>query len=279
MIFQLQYVVDGLKINGFIAIPNWIACRKTDIASALLSKYNFEQAKLKQISYSIIKQTEHIKDVQLPALLYCRGGIKNHGKVKMEWLEQFAAHGYIVFAPTYRGNEGSEGRDEFGGSDQNDSNEAFRLLASLPFVDRQQISIMGFSRGAINATQTAITMKNTKHLIVWGGVSHLADIYDVRIDLRRMLKRVVGTSPQKNMKLYEQRSPITMAEQIHCPTLIIHGSIDTHVPFSQAEKIFHELKAKQKQVTMHRYEGYAHHFPLPIHLFAIARMFSWMKLH
>ncbi|GAE04957.1 S9 family peptidase [Paenibacillus sp. JCM 10914] len=45
---------------------------------------------------------------KLPLVIYCRGGIGRVGAVKFKWVEEFAAQGYAVFAPTYRGNEGAK---------------------------------------------------------------------------------------------------------------------------------------------------------------------------
>ncbi|OIJ17953.1 hypothetical protein BKP45_20575 [Anaerobacillus alkalidiazotrophicus] len=278
MIFQLSYLVDNYIINGYLAIPNWVNC-STEIIYKYLNR-RYPSAKLpmpKLLSFSFQNQIDQIESIKIPALLYCRGGIGNHGKVKMEWLEQFASHGYIVFAPTYRGNEGSQGRDEFGGSDRFDTIEAFHLLRTLPFIDKKQISIMGFSRGAINATQTAIAIPDTNKLILWSGVASLASIYKERVELRRMLKRVIGTSPQKELEPYHSRSPIMMTKQIHCPTLIIHGTNDHQVPFHHGEELFERLLQHKKDVSFHRYHSLDHHFPLPIHLLATQRMFAWIN--
>src|SRR5690606_9642680 len=131
-----------------------------------------------------------------PALIYCRGGIGSVGRVRARWVDAFASRGYVCFAPCYRGNEGGEGRDEFGGVEREDVHAAVRLLQALPFIDRSRISLFGFSRGSINATQTAVAMPDAVHsLVLWGGVADLARTYEERVDLRRMLKRVIGGSP------------------------------------------------------------------------------------
>lgn len=278
MIYELNYIVENYIINGYLAIPNWVKCSATIIHEQLGKRYNTAKLPIpKQLSFSINDHAIPIEALKMPALLYCRGGIGNHGKVKMEWLEQFASDGYIIFAPAYRGNEGSQGRDEFGGSDQMDTIEAFGLLQSLPFIDKKQISIMGFSRGAINASKTAIAIPETNKLILWSGVSNLAQTYDERIDLRRMLKRVIGTSPQKDLEPYHRRSPIMLAQNIHCPTLIIHGTTDQQVPIDHGEKLYTKLLHEKKDVTFHRYDGFDHHFPLSTHLLAIQKMFRWIK--
>src|SRR4051812_4396842 len=53
--------------------------------------------------------------------LYLRGGIKNVGKVRPSRIAQFAAEGFIVFAPYYRGNQGGEGNEDFAGDDREDA--------------------------------------------------------------------------------------------------------------------------------------------------------------
>ena len=60
-------------------------------------------------------------DGPLPGLVYCRGGIRSVGMVRLPRIVSLARRGYAVFAPFYRGNDGGEGRDEFGGDDRHDA--------------------------------------------------------------------------------------------------------------------------------------------------------------
>ena len=69
---------------------------------------------------------------------------------------QFAAEGFIVFAPFYRGNQGGEGDEDFAGDDRYDAISGFTLLANHPRVKKESIHIFGFSRGGIMALWTAI---------------------------------------------------------------------------------------------------------------------------
>ncbi|WP_245741954.1 alpha/beta hydrolase family protein [Anaerobacillus arseniciselenatis] len=259
-----------MKINGYLALPN-------DLKVSLQHLRSYFPESVEQVAYSIIPQTKTLDNMKLPGFIYCRGGIGRFGRVKMHWIEHFASFGYVVFAPCYRGNEGSEGRDEFGGRDQEDVFSAYRIMENLPFVDNGRISVMGFSRGSINATQTAINMPNIHKLILWSGVSDLGKTYEDRIDLRRMFKRVIGGTPTKFPELYEVRSPIHMVEKIQCPTLVIHGTKDEQVLVTHGENMIKKLKHYDKKATYHRYDGYGHHFPINVHSQAVKKMFQWIE--
>jgi dipeptidyl aminopeptidase/acylaminoacyl peptidase len=232
---------------------------------------------LARIASSVPPGNRDIRIAKWPVLLYCRGGIGHVGRVQTHWLERFSQHGHIIFAPSYRGSESGEGHDEFGGRDLEDVLAAYRLLESLPFVDRDRISAMGFSRGSINASQAAVRTKNIRRLILWGGVSDLAQTYEERIDLRRMLKRVIGGSPAKMPEAYRERSPLKLAGQIRCPVLVVHGTEDVQVRFSHGLNMYNRLQKMKAPSEFHWYEGYGHHFPSPVHEAAIQRMFDWIR--
>ena len=84
---KITYDSDGLKVKGYIAQP------KDDS-----KKY--------------------------PSIIWCRGGIGNAGAIDAFNAKgifgQLASWGYVVLSTQYRGNDGSEGKDEFGGDDLND---------------------------------------------------------------------------------------------------------------------------------------------------------------
>lgn len=214
---------------------------------------------------------------RLPGFIYCRGGIRKVGMVNSNWVAEFASYGYAVFAPSYRGNEGGSGRDEFGGADREDVHAAFRLMQQLPFIDPSRITVMGFSRGAVNATLTAVEVSGVHRLVLWGGVADLKATYQERVDLRRMLRRVVGGTPKKVPEEYQRRSPIALAEQIPCPVLVMHGTADVQVDISHGLAMHQRLSELGKEVTMHTFENEGHHLSAPEHQSAVRNMFAWVE--
>lgn len=278
MIYHVTYLSDGFKVKGYLGLPPEYTLQSSDVSDLIRRSFAETDVHLPvSLTACSIRSRTEIGGAKLPSIIYCRGGIGKVGMVKQHWVEQFAGMGYVVFAPSYRGNEGGEGRDEFGGAEQQDVQAAYDLLRSLPFVDSSRISVMGFSRGAINAARAASEIEGVHKLILWGGVSDLIKTYEERGDLRRMMKRVVGGTPANNPEAYQARSPLYWADRIRCPVLIVHGTADQQVDFSHGERMYRRLLQLGGDVAMHRYEGYGHHMPLPIHEAAVERMVDWLK--
>ncbi|MDF2684714.1 MAG: alpha/beta hydrolase [Brevibacillus sp.] len=211
----------------------------------------------------------------LPALLYCRGGIRGVGKVRPERISQMASFGYVVLAPHYRGNEGGEGRDEFGGADRHDVFAAYELLSQMPEVDHERISVYGFSRGGIMALFAAMECEGLLSAVVWSGVSDLLLTYEERVDLRRMLRRIVG-HPRKQEDAYRERTPLYRIAEIACPVLIIHGTADENVGVEHAHRLEHSLREAGKPHEIWLAEGASHLFQGAEMETYTRRMFAWL---
>ncbi|MDP4163093.1 MAG: prolyl oligopeptidase family serine peptidase [Bacillota bacterium] len=209
------------------------------------------------------------------AFLYLRGGIKNVGKVRPARIAQFAAEGFTVFAPFYRGNQGGEGNEDFAGEDREDAFSAFKLLQSLPGVRR--IHIFGFSRGGVMALLTAIQFFEAASVVTWGGVSDMELTYGERKDLRRMMKRVIGGTPAKFPERYHFRTPLHELEKISTPVLIIHGVNDLNVSVEHAYRLENRLKALEKPVVSWYFHQYTHYFPPAVNRKVVKDLTQWMK--
>jgi len=216
-----------------------------------------------------------INETALDGFLYLRGGIKNVGKVRPSRIAQFAAEGFIVFAPYYRGNQGGEGVEDFAGDDRADAYSAYLLLKSLPMV--RDIHIFGFSRGGVMALWTGIHFPEAASVVTWGGVSDMTLTYKERNDLRKMMKRVIGGTPEKYPERFKERTPLYELEKLQMPVLIIHGIRDQNVSVEHAHRLERRLKSLDNPVECWYFDEFTHYFPPAVNRKVVSNLSKWMK--
>ncbi|WP_046176638.1 alpha/beta hydrolase family protein [Domibacillus indicus] len=205
-------------------------------------------------------------------LLYLRGGIKGIGMVRPARIAEFASEGFIVFAPFYRGNRGGEGNEDFAGDDREDAFCAFDWLEKHPRIRNSRVHVFGFSRGGVMAILTAIH-RPAASMVTWGGVSDMVLTYEERKDMRRMMKRVIGGTPQKVPEQYEWRTPLEEAGSIKAPVLIIHGRLDQNVSIEHA----HRLKRAVPHAETMYLDEHGHYIPPAVNRQIVGYIAQWMK--
>jgi dipeptidyl aminopeptidase/acylaminoacyl peptidase len=238
-LFIVTYLCQGLKIKGLLAVP----------------------------------KEEGVFD----GFLYLRGGIKNVGKVRIGRIVQFASEGFVVMAPFYRGNQGGDGNEDFGGEDRQDALAAHIILKQHPKVNKDRIHVFGFSRGGVMALFTAIIDPTIRSIVSWGGVTDMALTYQERLDLRRMMKRVIGGTPNKVPEEYNRRTPLFSVDKIQAPVLLIHGKQDLNVTIEHSLRLEKRLRELGKPVDAWYFDEYTHYFPPSINRKVVQDLTTWMK--
>jgi dipeptidyl aminopeptidase/acylaminoacyl peptidase len=196
---KVTYLSDELKVKGYVAYP------KDDS-----KKY--------------------------PCVIWCRGGIGNAGAIDKFTARgiygQLASWGYCVFASQYRGNDGGEGQDEFGGDDVKDVLNLIPLADEIPQANKNIWGIGGWSRGGM-MTYLALTRTSIfKAAIVLGGVANLRCNADESKFMRRLYEHTIGKYGEDKFKIRcESRSIVNFPEKLSkdTPLLIIHGNSDERV--------------------------------------------------
>lgn len=277
---MVSYQSTNLRVMGYLGIPHRL--NPSQVLQHLVAADSHVLVE-EEIAVSLLRNHQSVSDANTDTsekfglFVYCRGGINRVGKVRTWWIEQFLRHDTVVFAPCYRGSEGGEGRDEFGGSDVADVVNGIAMLQRLPFINAHDISLMGFSRGSINAAAASLQLPDVRCLILWGGVADLAKTYEERVDLRRMLRRVVGGTPRRVESAYRSRSPASMASKLTCPVLLMHGTNDVQVDYSHALLMAESLHTVHRPFTVHAYAGQGHHMDPLVFEAVVDRMFDWIQ--
>ena len=235
---EITYWSDGLKVKGLMAEP--------------IAEGNYE------------------------GILYLRGGMQHIGMVRPARIAQFAAQGFVVFAPYYRGNRGGEGRDEFAGADRLDAVNAVDVLKRHPKTNSERIHLFAFSRGGIMALWTAILRDDITSVVTWAGVSDVVFTYKERKDMRRMMKRVIGGTPNNVPDAYRERTALFRMNDIDVPVLIIHGMLDTNVSFEQARLLENALREHNKVYETWYFPEYTHFIPPVMNAQLVRDLCRWM---
>ncbi len=79
----------------------------------------------------------------------------------------------VVIGSQYRGNDGGEGKEEYGGADVRDVMNLIPLARSLGYVDMNNVFLFGVSRGGM---ETYLALKNSipvNAAAISGGVTDL----------------------------------------------------------------------------------------------------------
>jgi acetyl esterase/lipase len=242
---------------------------------------------VRNVPYSTAADKTCVGDVFLPLatekshpiVIFIHGGGWEGGSTEENepMAENLADAGFVVFNVNYRllRNGG-----EFPG-DVNDVKDALAFAASKASQwggDPKRIGAIGTSAGghlALMLAYTPLTAISAPHypntharvsaVVSWFGPT---DLKDLRGDL---IDRYVGNVSDG----YRKASPITYANSA-VPTLLVHGTADDYVPYTQSKKLLLALRAAGVQSDLHTVVGEGHGFT-PGYPAAMAKTISFFK--
>lgn len=231
--FEVLSAKNGEKIN--------VLKNNAPLLQRSLS-YNLPKKEFAKVSINgydlntyIIKPKNFDSSKKYPVLLYQYSGpgsqmVKNSWHSYNDyWHYLLAEKGYIIACIDGRGT-GSKGASfkkttqlQLGKLEAEDQIAFAKYLGNLDYINKKRIGIWGWSFGGFT-TLNAILKDNTvfKSAISVAPVTHWG-FYDT-IYTERFL-----TTPKENPKGYNNNSPITLAQNLNCPLLLVHGGADDNV--------------------------------------------------
>jgi dienelactone hydrolase len=152
-----------------------------------------------------------------------------------------AEQGYFALVLSLRGSPGSEGQDDCGARQADDTVEALNWLGRQPGVDASRLGIIGFGQGGQVALLAASYTTLPRAIVAYFPIT----------DTRR-LRETTAYGP---MRVYVAThcdngrvvSPADRASSIGAAVLLIHGGADEQIPSSQSELMYAALQAAGKQ--------------------------------
>jgi dipeptidyl aminopeptidase/acylaminoacyl peptidase len=193
---RITYVSDGLDVAGFVWKPKDVAGKR------------------------------------FPLVIFNRGGNREFSKLgpQTKWgFYDYVACGFVVIGSQYRGNDGGQGKEEFGGADVDDVMNLVPLAKSLGYVDMNNVFVLGWSRGGM-MTLLALKRGLAVNAAAVGGA--LADVVSERAQrssMEQVFKDLIPNFATHADEALRDRSAIYWPASIKVPLLILQGGADWRV--------------------------------------------------
>ena len=202
-----------------------------------------------------------------PLVLEIHGGPNAfHGDGFSPLHQVLAGAGFLVLAVNPRGSS-SYGADftaqvfeDWGGEDYLDLLAAVDAACRRPYVDEARLGLHGYSYGGYMSSWIVGHSDRFRAAVIGAPVTNLVSMYgqtDIAVSFG---ERQWGGLPQDNFDHYVERSPLTYADRVTTPVLLLHGEDDIRVPISQSEEFYVALKRRGKTVEFARFPGCSHLF-------------------
>ena len=182
--------------------------------------------------------------------------IGNYGNAMFE--SYMASEGFIMVCVDGRGT-GGRGTEfgkctylNIGKYEPADQVEAAKYLGTLPYVDKNNIGIWGWSFGGYNT----IMSMSQDDAVFKAGVAVAAPtdwrFYDTVYTERYM------RTPKENKEGYDNGSAIVNADKLHGKLLLVHGTADDNVHLRNMIRYTHALNQANKEFEMALYPDSNH---------------------
>ncbi|GAA1579323.1 S9 family peptidase [Actinomadura kijaniata] len=206
-----------------------------------------------------------------PVLLSIHGGPEQQERPRYSALYQYLLHhGIAVFAPNIAGSTGY-GRAyqkliyrDWGGIDLDDLDHAVRYLATHTDLDPQRLAAYGGSYGGFAALSclARLPYRWAAGVSICGPTNLVTLAQDAPPTWRTYVDTVLG-NPDADAQHLLSRSPITHADAIDAPLLILQGARDPRVPRAESDSLVERLRARGVKVRYEVFPDEGHGFTIP----------------
>ena len=271
IICLLAYAQDGSIVQKTALTIHDSTWNRLQNADAALAQRIRDSVAFYKITYMSdgLKVTAYMAEPKAagvyPCIISNRGGNRDFGQWNPWSITRFLGHmaswNYVVIASQYRGNDGGEGIEEFGGADVNDVLNLLPLLDKHPKADTSRIGIEGTSRGGM---MTYLTLKRScrfKAAAVTAGMANAFLNTKARPEMdKNVFGELVPDYASNREEALKQRSAVFWAEQLckTTPLLLLHGSSDWRVLPEESLELVQKLYQARHPLRFIFFEGADH---------------------
>jgi dipeptidyl aminopeptidase/acylaminoacyl peptidase len=199
-----------------------------------------------------------------------------------------AAHGWYVFQPNYRGSDNLGHRwaqatvPHITSAPARDVLDGVDAVTKLGVIDTSRIGVSGWSEGGL-MTSWLIAHDHRWRAAMSGAAVNDWIGYGDMTDAQDFSPSFIGPSPWINDKmraLYESESPLTAADEVKTPTLIMTDAGDFRVPTPLSYEFYHTIRATGTPVEMVVFPVTGHFPSDPLHREQVTHLWvDWFAKH
>jgi dipeptidyl aminopeptidase/acylaminoacyl peptidase len=200
-----------------------------------------------------------------PGIVFGHGGVDGLSDSSIRRCRELAQAGFAVFAPSYRGEDGSQGTIEVAKGEINDVLNGLEVFKQDPRLDPNRVAMMGTSHGALIGLLAVSRSDQFRALVFAYGVSDIFAWWEYLVATNQvgtdaLTKRIYGTGPTSRPDSFKIRNGMNVLETVNVPVLILQGELDTTVPSSQAQVLYDGLIEQGKWAQLELYPNSEHGF-------------------
>jgi predicted acyl esterase len=184
--------------------------------------------------------------------------------------ELFAAQGFAVFQPNFRGSQGygrkflDADRRDFGGGDMRDILTGIEHLAKRGIIDPKRQFVYGTSYGGYMTTWLVGQTRQFKAAVAQNPVTDLKVMWGCG-DLQSWTEWEFGGRPWEVPDLMRKHSPSTYVDRVETPTLLLHAREDRRCPIAMSTLYHQSLVKRGVKTQMVVYPNEGHGIKQPRH--------------
>jgi dipeptidyl aminopeptidase/acylaminoacyl peptidase len=219
-------------------------------------------------------------------IVYPHGGPHSRTARGFDFTVQvFAANGYAVFQPNFRGSAGygqkfiDADRGDFGGGDMRDILTGIDNLVRDKLVDRERQFVYGTSYGGFMTCWLVGHTQQFRAAVAQNAVTDLNMMWALS-DLQSWTQWEFGGRPWEVPAAMRKHSPLTYAAKVKTPTMILHARDDRRCPLPMGRAFHQALRANGVPTEMAIYPGEGHGIRRPRHREdVLRRTLAWFRHH
>ena len=219
-------------------------------------------------------------------IVYPHGGPHSRSTLGFDFTVQlFAAKGYAVLQPNFRGSSGygqkfiDADRGDFGGGDMRDILAGVDKLIADGIADKDRLFVYGTSYGGFMTTWLVGQTDRFRAAVAQNAVTDLDMMWGLS-DIQSWSEWEFGGQPWEIPDAMRKHSPISYVGKVKTPTLILHSRDDRRVPLPMGLAYYRSLKSRGVPTGLVIYPDEGHGIRQPRHREdVLRRVLSWFAEH